>query len=121
MNKLQDISAEIIVVGAGLAGVTAAAVLGQQGRRVVLVDPRPSCLPIFRGEKLEPNQAEMLDKLGLLEHLLPQTRRIREVWGGYNGRCFKIFPLKQYSMYYSDMVNVLREHSPIGVEKNVDN
>lgn len=116
MNSLQNISAEIIVVGAGLAGVTAAAVLARQGRRVILVDPRPSCLPLFRGEKLEPNQAEMLDKLGLLDHLLPQTRRIREVWGGYNGRCFKIFPLKQYSMYYSDMVNVLRAHSPIGVE-----
>jgi protein involved in polysaccharide export with SLBB domain len=47
MNSFQNISAEIIVVGAGLAGVTAAAVLGQQGRRVILVDPRPSCLPLF--------------------------------------------------------------------------
>jgi 2-polyprenyl-6-methoxyphenol hydroxylase-like FAD-dependent oxidoreductase len=119
MNKSKSISAEIIVVGAGLAGVTAAAVLGQQGRSVILVDPRPSCLPIFRGEKLEPNQAEMLNKLGLLQHLLPQSRRIREVWGGYNGRRFKISPLKQYSMYYSDMVNVLRAHCPMGVEQKI--
>jgi 2-polyprenyl-6-methoxyphenol hydroxylase-like FAD-dependent oxidoreductase len=104
------------VVGAGMAGVTAAAVLGQQGRSVILVDPRPSCLPIFRVEKLEPDQAQMLRKFGLLEHLLPHASRIREVRVGYNGRLFRILPIEQYGMYYSDMVNVLRAHLPMGVK-----
>jgi len=116
MNTSQNISAEIIVVGAGMAGVTAAAVLGQQGHTVILVDPRPSCPPLFRCEKLEPHQAEALRKFDLLKYLLPQAGHIREVRGGYNGRLFKIDPIEQYSMYYSDMVNLLRTHMPNGVE-----
>ena len=104
------------MVGAGLAGVTAAAVLGQHSRRVIVVDPRQSCPPLFRGEKLEPDQAQMLRKFGLLEHLLPEAGRIRKLWVGYNGRHFKIYPIEQYSMYYNDMVNTLRAHMPTHVE-----
>jgi 2-polyprenyl-6-methoxyphenol hydroxylase-like FAD-dependent oxidoreductase len=116
MNSSKNISAEIIVVGAGLAGATAAAVLGQQGRRVILVDPRPSCPPLFRAEKLEPDQVQILRKLGLLEPLLPHARRVRQVRVGYNGRLFKIVPIEQYGIHYSDMVNVLRSHSSADVE-----
>jgi 2-polyprenyl-6-methoxyphenol hydroxylase-like FAD-dependent oxidoreductase len=115
----QKISAEIIVVGAGMAGVIAAVVLGQRGHSVILVDPRPSCPALFRAEKLEPDQAQMLHKLGLLEHLKPHARRVREVRCGYNGRLFKIAPIEQYGIYYSDMVNVLRAHIPIGVEQKL--
>src|ERR1700687_2256752 len=95
-------SAEIIVVGAGLAGATAAAVLGQQGRRVILVDPRPSCPPVFKAEKLEPDQVQILRQLGLLKHLLlsPGARRIQEVRVGYNGRLFKIEPIEQYGVSF---------------------
>jgi 2-polyprenyl-6-methoxyphenol hydroxylase-like FAD-dependent oxidoreductase len=99
-----------------MAGVTAAAVLGQQGHRVILVDRRPSCPPLFRCEKLEPNQAEMLRKFGLLKHLLPKASHIRQVRCGYNGRYFNIYPAEQYGMYYSDMVNVLRANTPTEVE-----
>lgn len=116
MNSSQDISAEIIVVGAGLAGAAAAALLGQQGRRVILVDPRPSCPPLFRAEKLEPDQVQILRKLGLLGPLLPHARRIRQVCVGYNGRLFKIEPIEQYGIYYTDMVNALRSHSSADVE-----
>ena len=49
-------SADIIVVGAGLAGVTAATVLGQQGRKVILVDPRPSYPSVFKAEKIHAHQ-----------------------------------------------------------------
>jgi 2-polyprenyl-6-methoxyphenol hydroxylase-like FAD-dependent oxidoreductase len=108
MNRSQDISAEIIVVGAGLAGAIAAAVLGQQGRRVILVDAWPSCPPLFRAEKLEPDQVQILRKLGLLQPLLPHARRVRHVRVGYNGRLFKIEPIEQYGIHYTDMVNVLR-------------
>ena len=51
-----DISAEIIIVGAGVAGAALAAVLGQQGRRVILVDPHAVCPPQFRAEKIEREQ-----------------------------------------------------------------
>jgi 2-polyprenyl-6-methoxyphenol hydroxylase-like FAD-dependent oxidoreductase len=98
----------IIVVGAGLAGTTAAAVLGQQGYRVTLVDPRPCCPPVFKAEKIEPDQVRLLRKLGLLERLLPRAGRIREVRAYYNGRLFGTSQTEQYGTYYSDMVNALR-------------
>jgi 2-polyprenyl-6-methoxyphenol hydroxylase-like FAD-dependent oxidoreductase len=59
-------SVEVIVVGAGLAGTAVAAVLGRQGRRVILVDPRPSYPPVFKAEKIDQEQVYLLRKLGLL-------------------------------------------------------
>jgi 2-polyprenyl-6-methoxyphenol hydroxylase-like FAD-dependent oxidoreductase len=104
------------VVGAGLAGATAAAVLGKQSWRVTLVDPRPSCPPVFKAEKIEPDQARLLRKFGLLEIALPNARRIRQVQGYYNGRLFSTSQTEQYGTYYSDMVNSLRAHLPCSVE-----
>jgi len=51
-------SVEVIVVGAGLAGTAVAAVLGRQGRRVILVDPRPSYPPVFKAEKIDQEQVQ---------------------------------------------------------------
>jgi 2-polyprenyl-6-methoxyphenol hydroxylase-like FAD-dependent oxidoreductase len=115
-NGSLDGSPQIVVVGAGLAGTIAAAVLGQQGRRVVLIDPSPSCPPVFKAEKIEPDQAQLFRKLGLLEHLLPQAGRVREVLSYYNGRLFGITPIEQYGLYYSEMVNTLRSRLPGSVE-----
>src|SRR5579864_9020151 len=55
-----DVSAEIIIVGAGVAGAALAAVLGAQGRRVILVDPRSSCPQVFKAEKLDHEQVQQL-------------------------------------------------------------
>jgi len=112
----QKRSTDIIVVGAGLAGSTAAAVLGQQGWRVLLVDPRPSCPPVFKAEKIEPEQAASLRKFGLLSHIAPQAVRIREVRTYYNGRLFRTTAIEQYGLYYCDMVNAMRAHLPASVE-----
>src|SRR5436190_966509 len=108
----QHSPADIIVVGAGLAGATAAFVLGHQGRRVMLVDPWPSCPPVFKAEKIEPQQAQQLRKFGLLEHVLPHAGRVRELRVGYNGHLFRITPIEQYGISYSDMVNAVRAHLP---------
>jgi 2-polyprenyl-6-methoxyphenol hydroxylase-like FAD-dependent oxidoreductase len=116
LNGSQESSTDIVVVGAGLAGATAAAVLGQQVWRVLLVDPRPTCPPIFKAEKIEPDQAELLRKLGLLDHLASQAGCIREVRAYYNGRLFKTAAIEQYGLHYSDMVNALRAHLPASVE-----
>jgi 2-polyprenyl-6-methoxyphenol hydroxylase-like FAD-dependent oxidoreductase len=107
-----DLSTEIIIVGAGLAGAALAAVLGRQGRRVVLVDLHANCPPLFRAEKIEKEQVLLLRKLGLLEHLLPYAGSVREVWGGYDGRVFKTSPIEQYGLKYADMVNAVRAQLP---------
>lgn len=107
---------DIIVVGAGLAGTTAAIVLGRQGHQVMLVDPRTACPPVFKAEKIEPDQVRMLRKLGLMDHLLPHAQRIKEIQACFNGRVFGTSQTEQYGLYYNEMVNALRAAIPSTVE-----
>jgi 2-polyprenyl-6-methoxyphenol hydroxylase-like FAD-dependent oxidoreductase len=100
---------EVIVVGAGVAGTTAAALLGAQRRRVILVDARQNCPPVFKAEKIESDQAELLERFDLLQGLLPQAGRIQEIRSYYNGRHFRTTVARQYGLSYSDIVNLLRE------------
>ena len=73
------ISADVIVVGAGLAGTCAAQTLGSRGFSVILVDPQSHCPALFRAEKLEPDQVQLLRKLGLFNHVLPHARPILDI------------------------------------------
>jgi 2-polyprenyl-6-methoxyphenol hydroxylase-like FAD-dependent oxidoreductase len=109
-------SADVIVVGGGLAGVAAAGVLGTHGLRVTLVDARASCPAVFKAEKIEPDQAVVLRRLGLFEHLLPVARRIRDIRSCFNGRVFGIVSIEQYGASYSEMVNALRARLPEAVQ-----
>lgn len=102
-------------MGAGLAGAAAATVLGRQGWRVTLVDPRPSCPPVFKAEKIEPDQARSLRKLQLADSILPHTAPIRSIHAYYNGRLYGTSQTEQYGAYYSDMVNALRSRLPASV------
>ncbi|HLZ40110.1 MAG TPA: hypothetical protein VKQ11_04070 [Candidatus Sulfotelmatobacter sp.] len=105
-------------MGAGLAGVTAARKLGEDFR-ITLVDPRPNCPPVFKADKLEPDQAELLRSLGLLQTLLPQASRIREVRSYYGGKFFKVTETEQYGIRYREMVNTLRASLPPQVESKL--
>jgi 2-polyprenyl-6-methoxyphenol hydroxylase-like FAD-dependent oxidoreductase len=108
-------SADIVVVGAGLAGVTASATLARQGWRVILVDPRPSYPPVFKAEKIEPEQAAFLTQFGLHEGLRKATH-IAEIRAFFNGRYLGSTPTNQYGIYYNLLVNTLRTHLPETVE-----
>jgi 2-polyprenyl-6-methoxyphenol hydroxylase-like FAD-dependent oxidoreductase len=105
------LSADVIIVGGGLAGTCAAEVLGRRGLSVILVDPQPQCPALFRAEKIEPDQVELLRKLGLFAQLLPRLRRIREIKVACDGRVFETIPIEQYGIAYGDMVNALRSQS----------
>ncbi len=111
-----DVSSEIIIVGAGLAGSALAAVLGQQGRRVILVDPHSTCPPVFKAEKLDVDQVELLRKFGLLESLFSNSGRWNEVQMGYDGRIFRTVRVEQYGINYADMANALRAQGHPSVE-----
>ena len=50
---------DIAIVGGGLAGSTAAAMLGRAGIRAVLIDPHPAYPPDFRCEKLDASQVAL--------------------------------------------------------------
>lgn len=111
-----NISAEVIVVGAGLAGTSVAAVLGRQGQRVILVDARSTYPPAFKAEKIDQEQVILLRRLGLLEPLLPYCGRVRKILKAFDGRVFRTIAIEQYGISYPDMVNALRTHMPAGVE-----
>jgi 2-polyprenyl-6-methoxyphenol hydroxylase-like FAD-dependent oxidoreductase len=113
------LSADIIVAGAGAAGATAAAVLGQQGWRVVLLDARPTCPPVFKAEKLEQQELSLLRDFGLLEPLLRDSWKVSEVYAACDGRIYKRRTVEQLGMRYADLVNALRANLPPGVETRV--
>ena len=55
---------DIVIAGGGLAGSTAAAMLGRAGHGVVLVDPHAVYPPDFRAEKIDGAQAAILRSTG---------------------------------------------------------
>lgn len=108
--------ADIIIIGAGLAGATAASVLARQGRRVVLIDRWASYPSCFKAEKIEPDQANLFRKFGLLSTLLPAAGHVRGVVGAEDGRVLGTRHIEQYGIAYHDMVNLIRNTLPPGVE-----
>ena len=102
-----------------MAGATLSAVLGQKGMKVLLLDPYPSCRPVFKAEKIEREQVLLFRKFGLLKYLLPYCGTVDEVHGAFDGRIFKSGPIEQYGIKYPDMVNALRTHMPPTVEQRL--
>ncbi len=103
--------ADVCIVGAGLAGSSAAFVLGRAGYRVTVVDPRSTCAPCFKAEKIEPDQAAMLRELGLLGAIYPKAQRISTYGTGRNGVLTGNHVIEQYGVHYHDMVNAVRSEA----------
>lgn len=57
----------VIVVGGGLGGLSVALALGQDGRRVHVLEQAPEISPIGYGIQLGPNVFKVFDRLGLSE------------------------------------------------------
>lgn len=107
---------DVIIVGAGLAGAAAANLLARQRRRVLLVDPRPEFPPLFRAEKIEPDQAGLLNKFGLFGPVERKTGRIHEITRASRGRVRYRRSIEQYGIHYQDLVNSVRGQLPPEVE-----
>jgi len=61
-----DDCADVLIVGAGIAGALLALVLGRAGYAVTVFDPQREPSPVFRNEKLGHEQIALLTKLGVL-------------------------------------------------------
>ena len=70
---------DVVVVGAGGGGAVLALALAQQGIRTVVLDQAAGPPTGLRGELLQPNGQQVLDRLGVLKNL-PEaaTRSIRK-------------------------------------------
>ncbi len=105
-------SFDVVVLGAGLGGVCAAAMFARDGREVALIDPSRFQAPTFKAEKIEPDQAALLRRLGLLQGVLPHARRIHQVHEAHLGRVARVRRLEQYGIPYQDLVNAIRQQIP---------
>jgi 2-polyprenyl-6-methoxyphenol hydroxylase-like FAD-dependent oxidoreductase len=110
---------DIAIVGGGMAGSTAAAMLGRAGFKTALIDPHETYPADFRCEKLDVSQVALLRKTGLAEAILPHASLDREVSVARFGRFLGKRPHEQYGIAYPTLVNAMRAAIPENVERIV--
>ncbi|GKQ49666.1 NAD(P)/FAD-dependent oxidoreductase [Bradyrhizobium sp. Ce-3] len=108
---------DVVVIGAGLAGSTTAAILGRAGIPTTLIDPHPVYPPDLRCEKLDRGQIAILHKTGLDGVALAAATfdgamRDGKAWIARFGRVIDKRPGGQYGILYDDLVNVMRSAVP---------
>jgi 2-polyprenyl-6-methoxyphenol hydroxylase-like FAD-dependent oxidoreductase len=107
---------DVAIVGGGLAGSTAAAMLGRTGIPAILIDPHPVYPPELRCEKLGGEQLELLRRAGLAEPTLRATTLDGEVWEARFGHVVAKKPSDQHGIMYDTLVNTMRANVPPDVE-----
>ena len=106
------IVSDIAVVGGGLAGSLAAAVLARAGHRVALVDKRAIYPDEFRVEKIGGHQLELLRKLGFLNALENVACRYDQVLNIREGKVVDVSIGQAYGFPYADLVAMARRQIP---------
>jgi 2-polyprenyl-6-methoxyphenol hydroxylase-like FAD-dependent oxidoreductase len=102
----------IAIIGGGLAGSTAAAMLGRAGISAILIDPHPVYPSDFRVEKLSGrDQLERFRKTGLAEMILRAATHDGENWIARFGYPLDKRPRQQYGLSYDALVNAIRAAS----------
>jgi 2-polyprenyl-6-methoxyphenol hydroxylase-like FAD-dependent oxidoreductase len=108
---------DIAIVGGGLAGSTAAAMLGRAGIPAILIDPNPLYRPDFRVEKLSgQQQLERFRKTGIAEAVLRSATHDGENWIARFGVLLDRKPSQQFGITYDALVNAIRAEIPDDVE-----
>jgi 2-polyprenyl-6-methoxyphenol hydroxylase-like FAD-dependent oxidoreductase len=106
---------DVAIVGGGLAGSTAAAMLGHAGISAVLIDPHPVYPAELRCEKLGGEQLDLLRDTGLADTTLRATTLDGEVWEARFGYVVARKVSDQHGIMYDTLVNTLRGQIPQGV------
>ena len=109
---------DIAIIGGGLAGSTAAAMLGRAGIAAVLIDPHPVYPPDFRVEKLSgEEQVDRFRQTGLAETILRGATHDTENWIARFGVLLDKKPSQQYGIMYDALINAIRAEIGPGVEQ----
>jgi 2-polyprenyl-6-methoxyphenol hydroxylase-like FAD-dependent oxidoreductase len=103
---------DIAIVGGGLAGAMAAAMLARAGRDFVVIDPDKTYPWDFRCEKLDASQLALLRKAGLADVVLPSATPIDDLWVARLGRFIEKRRNEQFGIFYDALVNRLRAEIP---------
>jgi 2-polyprenyl-6-methoxyphenol hydroxylase-like FAD-dependent oxidoreductase len=103
---------DIAIIGGGLAGSTAAAMLGRAGIDTVLIDSHAVYPQDFRCEKLDASQVRLLHKTGLADPVLRATTQDFELWIACFGHLIDRRENHQYGIMYDALVNTMRAQIP---------
>jgi 2-polyprenyl-6-methoxyphenol hydroxylase-like FAD-dependent oxidoreductase len=100
---------DIAIVGGGLAGSTAAAMLGRTGIAALLIDPHEVYPFDFRVEKLSGDtQLDRFAMTGLAEAVLPSATHDGENWIARFGYLLDKPPSRQYGIMYDELIAAIR-------------
>lgn len=103
---------DIAIVGGGLAGSLAAAMLGRAGIDCVLIDPHETYPDDFRCEKLDGPQMAILQKTGLADAVRRASTPDGTCWVARLGRVVEKRPGDQLGIFYGPLVNTIRDEIP---------
>jgi 2-polyprenyl-6-methoxyphenol hydroxylase-like FAD-dependent oxidoreductase len=103
---------DVAIAGGGLAGSTAAAMLGRAGLEVALVDPHPVYPFDFRSEKLSGPQVHLLRRTGLADAVFAAATAMDELWIARFGRLIERRRNDEYGILYDTLVNAVRAEIP---------
>jgi 2-polyprenyl-6-methoxyphenol hydroxylase-like FAD-dependent oxidoreductase len=104
---------DIAIIGGGLAGSTAAAMLGRAGIPTVLIDPHRVYPFDFRVEKISGDeQVGRLYETGIGDSVLRSATHDGENWIARFGYLLDKRPSRQYGIMYDDLIAAIRAEIP---------
>ena len=108
---------DIAIIGGGLAGSTAAAMLGRAKIPTVLIDPHQTYPFDFRVEKLSGDeQVDRFYQTGLAESVLRSATYAGENWIARSGYLLDKKPNRQYGIMYDTLIGAVRAEIPAPAE-----
>ena len=104
---------DIAIIGGGLAGSTAAAMLGRAGIPTVLIDPHRVYPFDFRVEKISGDeQVGRFYETGIADSVLRSATHDGENWIARFGYLLHKRPSRQYGIMYDDLIAAIRAEIP---------
>src|SRR6267154_5486529 len=104
---------DIAIIGGGLAGSTAAAMLGRAGIPAIAIDPHETYPFDFRVEKLSGGtQLDRFMRTGIAESVLRSTTHDGENWIARFGYLLDKKPSRQYGIMYDALIGAIRAEIP---------
>ena len=111
-DDAETIETDVAIIGAGLTGSLAGAVLARAGYRVVLIDKRTVPQHEFRVEKIAGTQVEIFRRLGFLADIEAASSTFDRVVNIREGRVVDVSVRRAYGIRYSDLVATARRLLP---------
>jgi 2-polyprenyl-6-methoxyphenol hydroxylase-like FAD-dependent oxidoreductase len=104
---------DIAIIGGGLAGSTAAAMLGRAGIPAIVIDPHQTYPFDFRVEKLSGGtQLDRFMQTGFAESVLRSTTHDGENWIARFGYLLDKKPSEQFGIMYDALIMAIRAEIP---------